>query len=96
MISETNLKARQSLEETQDVGDDIDELSDFDGEIECEPPNNNLNRFEGNLKWKNKTYPLKNDNILLRGTRLRNTQWIVGSLLHFIFNKNKFFIFHLN
>jgi hypothetical protein len=49
------------------------------GEIECEPPNNNLNRFEGNLTWKNKSYPLKNDNVILRGMRLRNTQWIVGS-----------------
>jgi hypothetical protein len=48
------------------------------GEIECELPNNNLNRFEGTLKWKNEIYPLKNDNILLRGTKLRNTQWVLG------------------
>jgi hypothetical protein len=33
IISETNLKVRQSLEETQDIGDDIDDLSSFDGEI---------------------------------------------------------------
>ncbi len=85
IISETNLKVRQSLEETQDIGDDIDHLSSFDGEIECEPPNNNLNRFQGNLKWKNENYPLKNENVLLRGTRLRNTQWVVGSKFNFYF-----------
>ena len=49
------------------------------GEIESEPPNNNLGKFEGNLILKNKTYPLKNDNVLLRGTRLRNTHWAYGS-----------------
>ncbi len=48
-------------------------------EIEYEAPNNNLGRFEGNLIWNNKTLPLKNDNVLLRGTRLRNTQWAFGS-----------------
>jgi coenzyme F420-reducing hydrogenase delta subunit len=48
-------------------------------EIEYEAPNNNLGRFEGNLSWKGKTLPLKNDNVLLRGTRLRNTHFAFGS-----------------
>ena len=56
-------------------------------EIEYEAPNNNLGRFEGNLTWKGKTYPLKNDNVLLRGTRLRNTPWAFGSRL--IFSKKR-------
>jgi magnesium-transporting ATPase (P-type) len=92
---ETNLKVRQALEETCSLEDHIDQLSTFDGkirvgvlnltnffvlaEIEYEAPNNNLNRFEGNLSWKGKTLPLKNDNVLLRGTRLRNTHWTFGS-----------------
>ncbi|CAF1398670.1 unnamed protein product [Adineta steineri] len=75
---ETNLKVRQALEETCKIGEDLNELSSFDAEIEYEAPNNNLGRFEGNLTWKGKTYPLKNDNVLLRGTRLRNTQWAFG------------------
>lgn len=96
---ETNLKVRQSLEETCGLEDHIDQLSRFDGrekdfrseakndllwvrlgEIEYEAPNNNLGRFEGNLTWKGKTLPLKNDNVLLRGTRLRNTQYAFGSM----------------
>ncbi|CAF0920378.1 unnamed protein product [Didymodactylos carnosus] len=75
---ETNLKVRQSLEETCDLKDNIEELAKFDAEIEYEAPNNNLSRFEGNLKWQGNTYPLKNENILLRGCRLRNTQWAFG------------------
>ncbi|CAF4144756.1 unnamed protein product [Rotaria sordida] len=75
---ETNLKARQALEETCGLVDHIDQLSSFDAEIEYEAPNNNLGRFEGNLTWKEKTLPLKNDNVLLRGTRLRNTHWAFG------------------
>lgn len=50
----------------------------FSAEIECEPPNNNLLRFEGKLTWNDEIHSLKNDNILLRGTRLRNTQWAIG------------------
>jgi magnesium-transporting ATPase (P-type) len=92
---ETNLKVRQALEETCEIGEDINKLSSFNGnaikfeywffsffylaEIEYEAPNNNLSRFEGNLIWEGKTLPLKNDNVLLRGTRLRNTQWAFGS-----------------
>ncbi|UJR15621.1 hypothetical protein I4U23_002557 [Adineta vaga] len=75
---ETNLKVRQALEETCGLEDNIDQLSQFDAEIEYEAPNNNLGRFEGNLTWKGKTLPLKNDNVLLRGTRLRNTHWAFG------------------
>lgn len=47
-------------------------------EIECEPPNNNLLKFQGKLTWNDQVHSLKNDNILLRGTRLRNTQWAIG------------------
>ncbi|CAF4053105.1 unnamed protein product, partial [Rotaria sordida] len=72
---ETNLKIRQALDETCNLEDHIDQLSNFDGEIECEAPNNKLGRFEGNLIWKGKKFQLKNDNILLRGARLKNTQW---------------------
>ncbi|CAF2582547.1 unnamed protein product [Rotaria sp. Silwood2] len=75
---EINLKVRQALEETGEIGEDIEKLSSFDAELEYEAPNNNLGRFEGNLIWNNKTLPLKNDNVLLRGTRLKNTQWAFG------------------
>ena len=37
------------------------------GEIVCEAPNNNLEKFEGKLTWKNHDYALDNEKILLRG-----------------------------
>ncbi|CAF0853814.1 unnamed protein product [Adineta steineri] len=75
---ESNLKPRQALKETVYLQDNLTELSNFNAEIECEQPNNNLLRFEGKLIWNSQTYALGNDNILLRGTRLRNTQWAFG------------------
>ena len=69
-------------------------MNRFLAEIEYEPPNNNLGRFEGNLSWQGKTLPLKNDNVLLRGTRLRNTQWAFGSMID-LSNLLRFFILSL-
>jgi phospholipid-translocating ATPase len=34
-----------------------------------------VDRFEGTLSWEGKQYALDNDNIVLRGAILRNTQW---------------------
>lgn len=75
---ETNLKAKQCLIETTELGDQHDLLWNFNGEIICERPNNLLNKFEGTLIWKNQRFALDNDKILLRGCVLRNTQWCYG------------------
>ncbi|XP_013396894.1 phospholipid-transporting ATPase ID isoform X2 [Lingula anatina] len=75
---ETNLKVRQALPETAEMGNDIGELSKFDGELTCEAPNNRLNKYEGTLKWKGEAYSVDNDKILLRGCVLRNTMWCYG------------------
>lgn len=78
---ETNLKAKQCLNETSEMGQDHELLSQFTGEIVCEPPNNILNRFDGTLIWNNQRYPIDNDKILLRGCVLRNTQWCYGVVI---------------
>lgn len=78
---ETNLKSRQCLVETADMGQDDGLLGNFDGEILCEPPNNLLNKFDGTLIWRGKRYPLDNDKILLRGCVLRNTEWCYGVVI---------------
>lgn len=75
---ETNLKCRQCLVETVEMGQDDSLLGEFDGEILCETPNNLLNKFEGVLMWKGKTFSLDNDKIMLRGCVLRNTEWCYG------------------
>lgn len=78
---ETNLKARQALPETAEMGDDIQKMSAFDAQIVCEPPNNRLMAFEGKMIWKNQTFSLDNDKVLLRGCVLRNTKWCFGVVI---------------
>lgn len=54
LFRETNLKCRQCLLETADMGQDPNKLGSFNGVIVCEPPNNHLNKFDGFLEWNGK------------------------------------------
>ncbi|XP_016307954.1 probable phospholipid-transporting ATPase IM isoform X1 [Sinocyclocheilus anshuiensis] len=78
---ETNLKVRQALTVTSDLGDDVAKLADFNEEVICEPPNNKLDKFTGTLYWKDNKYPLDNEKMLLRGCVLRNTEWCFGLVI---------------
>ncbi|XP_034026702.1 phospholipid-transporting ATPase ID-like [Thalassophryne amazonica] len=78
---ETNLKVRQALPITGDLGDNIESLADFNGEVRCEPPNNRLDRFTGTLTYGGQKFSLDNEKILLRGCTLRNTDWCFGLVL---------------
>ncbi|XP_069379069.1 phospholipid-transporting ATPase ID-like isoform X2 [Paralichthys olivaceus] len=78
---ETNLKVRQALPITGDLGDNIEKLADFNGEVRCEAPNNRLDRFTGTLTYAGQKYSLDNEKILLRGCTLRNTEWCFGLVL---------------
>uniref|UniRef100_A0A8C4ZZR9 Phospholipid-transporting ATPase n=1 Tax=Gadus morhua TaxID=8049 RepID=A0A8C4ZZR9_GADMO len=75
---ETNLKVKQALTVTGDIGDSIPGLGSFKGEVRCEPPNNRLDKFKGTLTVNGQTYALDNDKVLLRGCTLRNTEWCFG------------------
>ncbi|RVE71677.1 hypothetical protein OJAV_G00054380 [Oryzias javanicus] len=77
---ETNLKVRQALSVTSDLGD-VSKLLDFDGEVICEPPNNKLDKFTGTLNWRGNKYSLDNEKMLLRGCILRNTEWCFGMVI---------------
>ncbi|EGC31992.1 hypothetical protein DICPUDRAFT_49853 [Dictyostelium purpureum] len=79
---ETNLKMKQSLEETQFLADDLNQLSSFNGLIECEHPNKRLYSFSGSLLMEQKVLPISIKQVLLRGTMLRNTKWINGLVLY--------------
>ncbi|KAK6476749.1 putative phospholipid-transporting ATPase IM isoform X1 [Huso huso] len=78
---ETNLKVRQALTVTSELGEDISKMAAFDGEVVCEPPNNRLDRFTGTLFWKDEKHSLANDKMLLRGCVLRNTEWCFGMVI---------------
>uniref|UniRef100_A0A3Q3EIP8 Phospholipid-transporting ATPase n=1 Tax=Labrus bergylta TaxID=56723 RepID=A0A3Q3EIP8_9LABR len=71
---------RQSVSVTSELGDQ-NNLASFNGEVVCEPPNNKLDRFCGTLYWRDKKYTLTNQNMLLRGCVLRNTEACYGLVI---------------
>ncbi len=59
-------------------------LKDFRGTIDCELPNRNLYEFAGTLKVNSVAFPipLGADQVLLRGSQLKNTAWIYGVVIY--------------
>lgn len=51
-------------------------------ECEYEPPSAELYQFTGKLVVRNKTFALNANQILLKGSYLRNTDWIVGYCIY--------------
>lgn len=80
---ETNLKVRQGLPQTAHMISSV-QLRELQGVIECELPNRNLYEFAGTLKLNNVAFPipLGSDQILLRGSQLKNTAWIYGIAIY--------------
>uniref|UniRef100_A0AAF5PQ80 Phospholipid-transporting ATPase n=3 Tax=Wuchereria bancrofti TaxID=6293 RepID=A0AAF5PQ80_WUCBA len=78
---ETNLKIRQGLECTSYLTATA-AIRDFQCEIECEHPNQNVNEFTGTLHMHDLRRPLSIPQLLLRGARLKHTRWICGVVLY--------------
>lgn len=77
---ETNLKVRKGLEATL-IYQDVEDLAQFKGVIQCETPNERLYRFNGRLimEGKDKTvYSLNHTMFLQRGAQLRNSKYCYG------------------
>ena len=84
---ETNLKIRSAHTVTSGLVQ-ADDLVRFSGLVEAEPPNRHLYEFVGNIVATGtlggaaiKT-PIGPSQVLLRGARLRNTQWIHGIVVY--------------
>jgi magnesium-transporting ATPase (P-type) len=78
---ETNLKHKQSEKKLLELDMSSDEavLNSMRGMyIECENPNDMLYRFEGAAYIKDIVAPLSVDQILLRGSVLKNTEYVYG------------------
>uniref|UniRef100_A0A8C4DMB0 Phospholipid-transporting ATPase n=1 Tax=Dicentrarchus labrax TaxID=13489 RepID=A0A8C4DMB0_DICLA len=71
---ETNLKFKMGLRVTDERLQEERQLAEFDALIECEEPNNRLDKFTGMMQWQSERYPLELDNMLLRGCKIRNTE----------------------
>lgn len=77
---ETNLKVKRSLEATFSLDND-GAFKDFSGTIRCEDPNPNLYTFVGNFEYERQVYPLDPGHILLRDSKLRNTEYVYGVVI---------------
>ncbi|KAM4629198.1 phospholipid-transporting ATPase VA [Polymixia lowei] len=79
---ETNLKQRQVVRSFFDLDCDFDP-SKYNSVIECEKPNNDLNRFRGYIIHRSgKRDGLYKGNLLLRGCTIRNTEEAVGIVIY--------------
>eukprot|EP01132_Coremiostelium_polycephalum_P001453 gene1453-1831_t len=79
---ETNLKCKQSLLETNYL-QNLNNFQSFSAVIECEPPGQNLNKFDGRITLNGgEQYPLNIEQLLIRGTTLMNTKWVYGVVVY--------------
>lgn len=77
---ETNLKLKQALEVTSYLHEDSN-FRDFRAIVKCEDPNANLYSFVGSMEFKDQQYPLSPQQLLLRDSKLRNTDYIYGAVI---------------
>ncbi|KAH9707647.1 putative phospholipid-transporting ATPase 9 [Citrus sinensis] len=77
---ETNLKLKQALEVTSILHEDSN-FKDFKATIKCEDPNANLYSFVGSLIFEEQQHPLTPQQLLLRDSKLRNTDYIYGAVV---------------
>ncbi|KAE9449131.1 hypothetical protein C3L33_18968, partial [Rhododendron williamsianum] len=74
---ETNLKLKHSLDVTAPLRDETS-LQKLKAVIKCEDPNEDLYSFVGSLCYNGQELPLSLQQILLRDSKLRNTDYIYG------------------
>ncbi|XP_072972550.1 probable phospholipid-transporting ATPase 8 [Typha angustifolia] len=77
---ETNLKRKQSLEVTSSLCNDHS-FQKYKALVKCEDPNEKLYSFIGTMYHDDVQYPLSLQQILLRDSKLRNTQHIYGVVI---------------
>ncbi|OMO59155.1 Cation-transporting P-type ATPase [Corchorus capsularis] len=77
---ETNLKLKHALEVTSSINND-EALKKFRAVIKCEDPNEHLYSFIGTLYYECQQYPLSLQQILLRDSKLKNTEFIYGVVI---------------
>lgn len=85
---ETNLKQRTALSCSQRICYNEIELRHFSASIQCDRPNKNLYSFNGTISIYDSIsglasdYPILYENLLLRGTRLKNTSYVYGAVIY--------------
>lgn len=76
---ETNLKHKLAVKRLNNALNELEEVEEvLKGELACEPPNDQIYRFEGTYEANDRHLTLSSENILLRGSSIRNTGWVIG------------------
>ncbi|XP_010554248.1 PREDICTED: phospholipid-transporting ATPase 10-like [Tarenaya hassleriana] len=78
---ETNLKVKQGLEATSSTLHGDSDFRDFKAVVRCEDPNANLYAFVGSFEHEEQKLPLSIQQLLLRDSKLRNTEYIYGAVI---------------
>ncbi|KAJ3416721.1 hypothetical protein HDV05_000551 [Chytridiales sp. JEL 0842] len=79
---ETNLKQRQALKETSGAINNLASLAAYHAKVNTESPSGDLYHFEGSLTDSRGQYPLTINQLLQRGSTLRNTNEIFGLIVY--------------
>ncbi|CAN4082446.1 unnamed protein product [Withania somnifera] len=77
---ETNLKVKHALNITSSMDND-GAFQNSKAVVKCEDPNEDLYTFIGTLYYGNQQSPLSVQQILLRGSKLRNTDYVYGVVI---------------
>ena len=79
---ETNLKHKLGHKEIHGYFKAGKKFDDFKGSIKCEDANSIIYQFNGVVSFNNLAIPVSNEQFLLRGSSLKNTDWIVGVVVY--------------
>eukprot|EP00743_Colponemidia_sp_Colp-15_P004663 GILK01005024.1.p1 GENE.GILK01005024.1~~GILK01005024.1.p1 ORF type:complete len:1174 (-),score=231.08 GILK01005024.1:215-3736(-) len=80
---ETNLKHKMAARETAHLIPEDDAASKFTATLVCEGPNDRLYHFKGNMTLGHGgQVSLDANQMLLRGSALKNTQWVYGVVIY--------------
>ncbi|OMJ88057.1 hypothetical protein SteCoe_10131 [Stentor coeruleus] len=79
---ETNLKHKVASKSTQSLYCDEQALDSLRGDIKCEDPNPMIYQFQGVLKLPGGITAASSEQFLLRGSSLKNTDWITGITIY--------------
>ena len=79
---ETNLKHKVSYKDSHGEFKNEKNLDAFEGNIKCEEANEIIYQFNGVLTYKQNAISLTNEQFLLRGSSLKNTDWIYGLVIY--------------
>ncbi|EME89554.1 uncharacterized protein MYCFIDRAFT_86408 [Pseudocercospora fijiensis CIRAD86] len=79
---ETNLKTKQALPDLLDMCSSLSSLREASADFHLEDPNKNLYDFYGKVNIKGKSLPITLNEVVFRGSVLRNTGYIYGLVVN--------------